>query len=274
MAHESVLVYGNFKYLKWSLLLVAVAATLYLIHSPVGEPNGGSWLGYTLGSLSAGITMWLAWLGIRKRSYGAGSGRLEDWLSAHIYLGLALVAVVTLHSGFQFGWNIHTLLYAFMVVVVLSGVVGVYFYLRVPKMLSRNRHGYSTEAMLGQIADLDRDIRSLVMTVDDETSRIVFDSVGNTRIGNGFFRKLTGDDPDCPTLAARLYVEQAGGQGLSAARRDILTRLVRKEVLLKRLRRDIQLRLLLQIWLYIHVPFTFAMLAALLAHVVTVFYYW
>jgi hypothetical protein len=31
---------------------------------------------------------------------------------------------------------------------------------------------------------------------------------------------------------------------------------------------------MLEIWLYIHVPFTFALIAALTAHIVSVFFYW
>jgi hypothetical protein len=35
-----------------------------------------------------------------------------------------------------------------------------------------------------------------------------------------------------------------------------------------------RLKALLEIWLYVHVPATFALLAALAAHIVSVFYYW
>ena len=274
MAHESILIYRNYRYLKWALLLVVISSLLFLIHTPVGRPNGGTWLGYTLGTVSAGLMVWLAWFGIRKRSYSSTSGRLEDWLSAHVYLGLALLIVATLHSGFQFGWNIHTLLYALMIGVALSGAVGLYFYIRFPRLLSQNRHGLSADVMLGQIADLDRDIRNLAKTLDDQTNSVVYKSIENTRIGVGFLSQLSGAEPNCPTSAARHYVEQMGGQGLSTARRDLLTRLVKKEDLLRRLRRDVQLRLGMQVWPYVHVPLTFAMLAALIAHVVTVFYYW
>ena len=40
------------------------------------------------------------------------------------------------------------------------------------------------------------------------------------------------------------------------------------------IRRQMQTKALLQIWLYVHVPLTIALLAALTAHVVSVFYYW
>ena len=41
-----------------------------------------------------------------------------------------------------------------------------------------------------------------------------------------------------------------------------------------RVARDIQYQALMEIWLYVHVPLSFALLAALIGHVVSVFFYW
>jgi hypothetical protein len=35
-----------------------------------------------------------------------------------------------------------------------------------------------------------------------------------------------------------------------------------------------RIKALLEVWLYVHVPATFALLAALTAHIISVFYYW
>jgi len=43
---------------------------------------------------------------------------------------------------------------------------------------------------------------------------------------------------------------------------------------LSNIRRHLQLKAQLEIWLYFHVPVTFALIAALTAHVVSVFFYW
>src|SRR5690606_30797663 len=87
------------------------------------EPrNGGTWQGYTLGTIGALLIGWLLWLGVRKRRYAKGSGTVQGWVSAHVYLGSALLVVATLHAGFQLGWNIHSLAYLLMVAVILSGM--------------------------------------------------------------------------------------------------------------------------------------------------------
>jgi hypothetical protein len=50
--------------------------------------------------------------------------------------------------------------------------------------------------------------------------------------------------------------------------------LERKMAMLAQLRRHLRLKAMLEIWLYVHVPFTFALIAALTAHIVSVFFYW
>ena len=50
--------------------------------------------------------------------------------------------------------------------------------------------------------------------------------------------------------------------------------LTRKEGILNRVRRHLRIKALLEVWLYVHVPVTFALIAALSAHIVSVFFYW
>jgi len=271
---ESILVYREHLYLKVAILLTLIAVTAYVWHEPFEVPNGGTWLGYTLGAVAGGLMIWLGWFGVRKRRYGVGKLRLEDWLSAHVYLGLALAVIATLHAGFQLGFNVHTALYVLMMIVIVSGVIGVYFYVSYPTLLTENRRGMTAEIMLTQIADLDREIRQLAMGLDDATNAVVLKASQDTVVGVTLIEQLRGYDPKCLTAVARDFVEGSDAKGEDTRRRQLLTRLVRKEELLKRIRRDVQLRCLLKIWLVFHVPFSVAALMALLVHVVTVFYYW
>ena len=153
--HQSFLDHAGRRYLKVALALCAASIALYAWHDPRSPPNGGTWLGYTLGGIGAALILWMAALGIRKRSYSSALGTVRGWVSAHVYLGLALIVVATLHTGFQFGWNIHTLCYVLMVVVILSGLFGVVLYQRYPEQMSRNRAQQTQDGMLKEIAELD-----------------------------------------------------------------------------------------------------------------------
>ncbi|MEY2721224.1 MAG: hypothetical protein RL597_669, partial [Pseudomonadota bacterium] len=122
--HESMLDYGNRRYLKVALGLCVVSIVAYAMHDPVSPPNGGPWLGYTLGGVGAALILWWAALGIRTRSYASSLGTVSGWTSAHVYLGVSLIVVATLHTGFHFGWNLHTLCYVLMLIVIASGIFG------------------------------------------------------------------------------------------------------------------------------------------------------
>jgi hypothetical protein len=66
----------------------------------------------------------------------------------------------------------------------------------------------------------------------------------------------------------------AAGPERPVAIRQVRVLLDEKAQLLARARRDISYKGMMDIWLYFHVPMSFALLAALLAHVVSIFFYW
>ena len=275
--HESVLIYRSFRYLKLASLAAVIAVVAYAVHSPLGTANGGTWLGYTLGSVGAALILWLMWFGVRKRNYGPGHVKLEDWLSAHVYLGLSLIFIATLHTGFQFGINIHTLAYTLMMLVILSGVFGIYAYMRYPRQMTDNRRGVSLENMLQEIAEISQECNDLSMKLSDEINVMLVEAGQKTVIGGGFLRQLSGRDPDCLSTAAlnRLQTMATTLQDDDAVQaRRLITRLARKCDLLARARKDVQLQALMQIFLFFHVPISFALLAALGSHVFIVFFYW
>jgi hypothetical protein len=43
---------------------------------------------------------------------------------------------------------------------------------------------------------------------------------------------------------------------------------------LGQIRGSLRIRALLEVWLFLHIPLTLALIAALTAHVISVFYYW
>jgi len=59
-----------------------------------------------------------------------------------------------------------------------------------------------------------------------------------------------------------------------AAIDQVVQILEKKAAALQRLRGYIRRRALLEVWLFIHVPLTFVLIAALLAHIISVFFYW
>ncbi len=309
---ESFINYEHFRYLKLALALTLISVILYVFHDPGIAANGGTWLGYTLGTISATIIFLLLWFGIRKRSYKSNAGTVKGWLSAHVYLGIALIFIGTLHTGFQFGWNVHTLAYTLMILVILSGFYGLYVYIRYPTLLNTHRNGISRMEMLKEINELDE--LSLSIANDELNPKIhevILRSIEKSRIGNSVWQQLTameyGKDPfegvekmlddyqqgvqnetlmldssaqagnESNSQATMMYISNAlnviDSDQLESVRR-LLEAVGRKKSLVKQVRKDIQLKAMIQFWLYLHIPLSIALFAALIIHIFSVFYYW
>ena len=301
--HESILSYRHRRYLWAALATVLVAWVAYAAHRPAGVPNGGTWLGYTLGTAGAVLIFWLMAFGIRKRSYTSRLGRVQGWLSAHVYLGMALLAVVTLHTGFQFGWNIHTLAFALMCAVIASGMFGAAVYVLYPERMSEERANSSRAEMLQTVADLDSRALRVAALMPAEFA----DTIGSARdrsvVGGGAWTLLTGTDRSLVMLPAAdvavgavpgaaprrriignsdqralvgwltYRLSRSGDAELTPRIQELLALVNAKRFTLARLRRELALQAWLDIWRVLHVPASFALLAALIAHVLAVFMY-
>ena len=275
--HESFLRHRNFRWAKIALTVCAVAILAYALVDQTPRPNGGTWLGYLLGTIGAGLILWLTMLGYRKRAITPGRWSLKAWTSAHVYLGLSLIVIGTLHTGFLFGWNVHTLAYALMMVVIVSGLYGIAAYSSLPVALSNNRGEVTQRQMLDNIGSIDRQLHDAALPLVGDEAALVQGSIDGTKLGGGLVARLSGRASGCGNARAR---DAFAGLLTSATgdRADRLHKIValleRKEAALGLARRHIAIRARLEVWLFVHVPATFALIAALVAHVVSVFFYW
>lgn len=276
MKQPSLLAYGNYRYLHLATLLSLLSLAAYIWHNPPLKPNGGTWLGYTLGTIGALLILWLLAYGIRKRSYQSTLGTLKGWLSAHVYLGTALVVVATLHTGFEFGWNLHTLAYALTLAVVASGFWGLYFYLRNPDRMSAALQGETLEQHLLAISAIDNDCRALAMNHQDHINKALLESL-DTPLFDNFIQRLSGRNPRCRTAEVVQLLSGSVGE-LSEEQARVNAEIYRLQLQklgrLNRLRGYVRHKAWLDVWLLLHVPLAVALLAALAAHIVSVFYFW
>ena len=291
--HESILAYRGRRYLWVAIVLVAASLAAYLMQDPQEPANGGTLLGYTLGTLGALLVVWLAWFGIRKRRYSSTAGTVQGWLSAHVYLGLALPVLVLLHAGFQLGSNIHTLAFVLLLLVVASGMYGVVIYLKYPQRVSSNRNGASRPDLFAQLEDLDARSSRIAAALPEAFSALVQSGATRTRLGGSLWTRFCGVDDSSIVLPGQGQAGAVANAGQEAALDWLaeqqsraadaetaasigeLSALLRnKRKLLRQLREDLRLQATMELWLYLHVPLTAGLLVALAAHIVTVFLYW
>lgn len=274
--HEGFLDYADRRYLKWATAISVIAILVYLLVDVTPRHNGGSWYGYLLGTVGFGLIIWLSLIGIRKRAMTPGRWSLKAWTSAHVYLGLSLIVIGTLHTGFQLGWNVHTLAYVLMMLVIASGIFGIIAYARIPQAMSLNRAETTQAQMLDTLRALDRQLHDTAQPLAPAQAAIVRQSLENCDVAGNLYARLTARQPRCGNRAALIQLRELLRSNVvdKEPLGQIVFLLERKEATLSQARRHIRYKTLLEIWLYVHVPATLALIAALVAHIVSVFFYW
>jgi hypothetical protein len=298
MIYDGILGYARYRYLWVALGATMISIALYVSQYTNGTPRGSTWQGYMLGTLAALLVLWLAWLGVRRRRYGSrSSGSVLGWTSAHVYFGIAVVLIASLHSAGHLSMTVHGITFWLLVGVVLSGIFGMYGYLRLPSTAADNRKGQSRSELFAELLTLDRRARELAAGCEPDTALAVVSSIERTVVGGGFLVQLRGADrslyanslrsdragspelapnPDQRAVMALVSSRIPRGRKRSevAALQELLPILSRRQAVLARIRRDVQLQALLSVWLFVHVPLTIGLLGALAVHVATVFLYW
>lgn len=275
MIRETLLSAYDFRYLKLMGLLCVVSSVAYVWHDPLGGASGDTWLGYTLGSVGALLIVWLILLGARKRAYRARLGTLRGWLSAHVYLGLALALIGTLHTGFQLNFqemNVHALSYVLMMLVIMSGLWGVAAYQRNPLRMSELLNGRNLVGLQAGLSALDEESRALAESLGEQWPTVIEQSA-NTPLFGAPFGRLGWPPSRCATSRAVAALHEASLSG-NAALRELYTLQIQRARLLGEMRDFLHTKAWTDLWLVFHVPLSFALLAALIAHIVSVFLYW
>ncbi|MFK7996821.1 MAG: hypothetical protein AB8B87_21975 [Granulosicoccus sp.] len=294
MIHTGILEYRGARYLWISIALIAICTGIYLSQTGGEQPaNGGTWQGYTTGTLGALLILWLSMIGIRKRRYKSRVGSVAGWTSAHVYLGASVIIVATLHSAGQLGWNIHTLAYVLMCAVVISGFFGIYYYLSIPGKSLQNRGGQSREVLFEELHELDSEGRAAARLCGGEIAAGASSAIERTSIGGGLVAQLFRSDGSQMSIveAGKPKIVENKDQGrilamiagrIPDAKRqseveplsNLMSIMGRRQAVIRRIVRDIQLQGLLKVWLYLHIPLTVALLVSLIAHIVSTFLYW
>jgi hypothetical protein len=225
---------------------------------------------------AAGVVAFLAlaflWLyPVRKRYPSlAWTGSLARWLDVHIVVGLAVPLLAVIHASWRFDGLIGLGFWALMV-VWLSGLIGRYLYLRIPRSksgleLTIEEINASRSALLEQIAsDTTLDVGTVKRILERGTK-------SSARWGPlATIARFGSDDVNrwraCRALrascgAGRSIDRRALGRALRLARREMaLTQQVRMLDATQRIFRY---------WHIAHRPFALTALAAVVIHVVVV----
>jgi predicted membrane channel-forming protein YqfA (hemolysin III family) len=237
--------------------------------------DGGSTIGLIYGAIGSFLILLLAFFGVRKRWYVAWLGSLDKWLRSHIYLGLLVMVILALHTGGRLHDRVAVIALVMAVIVVGSGIFGAVMYTTVPRLLTATEGGLIPEQVSEELNRLTKVMARIASERSQPFQRIYDQLMRESEPGvlAGWRLLLSGSRnrpqsaTDWPALVARVpRIEEDDLRELLVLSRQ------RKELLI-RLRDHQRYRNILEAWLYVHVPFTFALIAFAAAHVAAVFYY-
>ncbi len=233
-------------------------------HEGYWQWKAGGSVGHKLGITGSSMMVLMLLYSVRKR-VGAlrRLGPLSRWLDVHICLGVYGPLLVVLHSSFKVQ-GLVALSFWSMVVVALSGVLGRYLYLQIP----RTRAG--EELALVELEAEDRELSSQLRTRFrlDEAQLASLDALvgvpGRTGLIGGFARLVTDD--------LRL---RSGLRQFARSCRAVPRPVVREFERVVREKAQVRRRILLwdrvhelfHYWHVLHKPFALVMYVFMIVHV-------
>lgn len=145
MKYVHIALFG-FGIISLSLLVIYILdeVAVYYLSSLIDRPRmeqhqlwkPGGFFGHGLGIIGSAMLLLLFLYSFRKRiQFARNWGKLSSWLNYHIFLGIAGPILITFHTAFKFGGLI-SISYWSMIAVMLSGFIGRYIYVKIPRRKS------------------------------------------------------------------------------------------------------------------------------------------
>jgi hypothetical protein len=256
------------------VLLIGTSAS-YFYYARREFPHGGSTYGLAYGIAGTALILLLAFFGIRKRWYRSRFGTLEQWLQSHIYLGVLVFVILLFHAGGRFNDKIAVTAFVLAAIVVASGIAGAILYAIVPRMLTEVESELTVEEIADQLNQLARSMARIASGQSAPFQRIYDELMRQTapgwlagwRLILSRLRRKSQQDADWARLIGIVPREEQEELRqmlvVSRQRRELLLRLIYQQ----------RYKNILEFWLYIHIPFTLALLAFAALHIAAVFYY-
>ena len=257
------------------ILLIAVVAT-YFYSAQKEFPHGGSTIGLTYGTIGYALILLLAFFGIRKRWYRSRFGTLEQWLQSHIYLGILALVILLFHTGGRFNDKVAVATLILVGIVVLSGIFGAVLYVTIPRLLTEVESELTVAEISEQLNQLAKQMARIASGHSEPFQRIYKQLLDESMPGwmggwgllvSRLARKKGKSATNLPQLLALVPKEEE-----VELRQLLVVSRQRKELLIRMLFQQ-RYKNVLEAWLYIHVPFTIALLVFALVHIAAVFFY-
>jgi len=246
---------------------------LPLIERPRAEGHAwlkpGGLLGHSLGILGSALLMLLFLYSARKRRVlGLRKWKLARWLDIHILFGIMGPLLITLHSAFKFN-GIVSVSYFSMMAVMLSGFVGRYIYIQIP----RDKAGAAlSRSTIDEYIDQLGTLLAGEYKIPPETLAAIDHMAGAPPKGAGSLFRALAADIQRPLRARRLrrLLKQRHPEIPDLVIGEITDVIGRKIILERKCATLETANAVFHHWHVIHKPFAWVMILVMIIHVVVV----
>ncbi len=252
-------------YLGFSYYQISLEERFFDPSNTLLKPSGTLGHGFGIfGSLFMilGILLYMA----RKRFRSLSRlGNLKYWLEFHIFLCTLGPILVLFHTSFKFG-GIVAISFWSMVAVFLSGIVGRFIYIQIPRSIE------GRELSLNEVRNMKSDIGEIIRNsyqLEEESYNTIVTSIGNKpelNHGNIFVRTIRKYFDDIKTI--RLVKHVLKKNKLPKSEIHKVVGLVQNDISINRkIERLVTMQKLFNYWHVAHLPFALVMLIIMVIHV-------
>jgi len=192
-------------------------------------------------------------------------GLLKHWLEFHIFLCTLGPILILFHTSFKFGGLVAISFWS-MVAVFLSGIIGRFIYLQIPRSIE------GRELSLQEVQDLKTNIGTVLSgsyNLDEESLNILIDSTKKKvrKYETNLFRRMFSGMSERRNALRRVKTVMKRNKLNRQERKNILN-LVKHEITLnRRIERLQTMQNLFKYWHVAHFPFAIVMLVIMVIHV-------
>jgi hypothetical protein len=271
-----------------------IAYTIYARNSMEG-PRGDSVMGLVFGSVGFGMMLFATLLSLRKKFPVWRIGRAQTWMRGHLWLGLLSYPIILFHAGFSWGGTLTSVMMWIFTFVIISGIVGAVLQHFMPRLITQR---VPMETIYDQIdrvqGQLLTEADELIASIDEIATKLGL-YVAAAKVGSSATMPKTGTTPEVavtelrgvytnsirPFLAVRgayrdpLYARKNAKGMFSRLRKltpeelkDVVDDLENVCEEKRDLDRQSRMHRALHVWLFIHLPLSFALIALGFIHAV------
>jgi hypothetical protein len=254
-----------------ALVFIVLLTAVYLVIARTGPLGPSKLLGHGIGVVGFVLMLMTESLySLRKQSRGIRWGRMQTWLSCHIFTGIVGPYMVFLHTGFKFA-GLAGLAMWVTVAVVASGFVGRYVYTAVPRT--------SSGVVIGT-AQLESAVHRAQVRLDAWLNthsqwRALAEDMSELPVTHGTGLGAFFGQPAVDRRYHKHWLQAVRRLGIAqhaqAVELDGLLR--QRRASLRQVQMQATARRLLAIWHTLHVPLGLVLFTLALLHVVAALYY-